>query len=253
MISICTPGDNPGLSGGSRQIENIVKETGGEVLDVNSKTSLISAFDAAITNLRLRYTLGFYPSHPGKDGSKHRLVVKLASKTVCPDCRIQARSGYHAGVPVSFQVQGESGDGDPAGASEETISTSRLWAAGANGSEGSDIQFKVHTAKSQDARSKPQIKIDLVIDLQKVDFVMAGGRHTARLRVTVFYGDSKGKLLGSDWKVVDMRLLDSTYRRLRSSGLSLTLFIPLEVPHPSLKIIVYDPGGDSMGSKVIKL
>jgi len=62
----------------------------------------------------------------------------------------------------------------------------------------------------------------------------------------------KGDFLGEDWKVVDLRLQEDTYRQYVESGIPCSIFVPLIQPNQWLKVIVYDPGGDKVGSKLIR-
>ena len=85
-------------AGSSDQVKSIASETGGEILDVRASTSLQTALEKAMSNLRRQYTLGFSPSNPGEDGSFHKLTVKIAAGDRCPGCQLLARSGYYAGM-----------------------------------------------------------------------------------------------------------------------------------------------------------
>ncbi len=78
-------------------IEQIARDSGGEVMDLGAAKTLGGALDSAIANLRRGYTLGFAPSRPGDPGSFHKLTVKLVMHKRCPSCTIQTRSGYYAG------------------------------------------------------------------------------------------------------------------------------------------------------------
>jgi Ca-activated chloride channel family protein len=82
-------------------IEQIARETGGQVVNLSDAQTLGGALDNAIADLRRGYTLGFTPSSHGDAGSFHRLKVKLVMGKRCPGCTIQARSGYYTGKAKS--------------------------------------------------------------------------------------------------------------------------------------------------------
>jgi VWFA-related protein len=82
-------------------IREMAQETGGEVIEIKAPLSAAAALENAITNLQMRYTLGFNPSDRGLDGQFRHLKVRFADENRCPDCRIIGRFGYYPGVGVS--------------------------------------------------------------------------------------------------------------------------------------------------------
>jgi Ca-activated chloride channel homolog len=80
------------LSAIIEEIAQLALKTGGEVLDVNSTSKFQNALTAAILRLKRSYTLGFYPSDKGKEGSYHTLKVKLPSYS---GYSLQFREGYY--------------------------------------------------------------------------------------------------------------------------------------------------------------
>jgi VWFA-related protein len=74
----------------------LAKETGGDLLNVTAASDIPNALKTAILNLKHTYTLGFYPSDKGTEGSYHKLMVQLNSR---PNYSTQARTGYY--VPKS--------------------------------------------------------------------------------------------------------------------------------------------------------
>jgi hypothetical protein len=264
LYSLRTPGDNPGTSdqGDPSSIGRIATETGGEIL-VAGTGQLAEALDLAIMNLKHGYLLGFTPSDEGKEGSYHRLTVRLNAAQRCPGCRVQARSGYYAGAQAPAPpMKSSRGAGRPSSNSgsktqpinfEELIAQNRIYAARNINSDLTDIPFEISTAEVQDAKGKPQVRVDLQINPANVFFKILDERHIARLRITTFYQDLKGKPLGADWKILDMRLSEGTYQRILQSGIPYSITIPLKTPKQIIKVVVYDPGSDRSGSKLVKL
>jgi VWFA-related protein len=262
LYSLRTPGDNPGVSdqGDPSSIGRIALETGGEILDAGTG-KLAEAMDMAIMNLKHGYLLGFTPSDQGKEGSYHRLIVKLTSGQRCPWCSVQARSGYYAGAQAPTPTKNSSrGAGKTDSKSktlpidfEELIAQNRIYAARNISSDLRDIPFEISTTEVQDAKGKPQVKVDLQIIPANVFFKILDDRHAARLRITTFYQDAKGKPLGADWKIMDMSLSEGTYQRILQSGIPYSTTIPLKTPKQIIKVVVYDPGSDRSGSRLVKL
>jgi len=231
-------------------------ETGGEVLDLQAGTSFQTALEKIISNLRLRYTIGFNPSAPGENGSFHRLAVKLAAEERCPGCKLLTRSGYYAGVSAPAETPADAVRKEPQSAGQdpdESLIRQNIIAAGTTDLELTDIPFTVRTAEQPGADDQSLVKVDLQVDFSRIAFKSVEGRHACKLRITVFYADSKGKILGSDWRILEGQLKDETFNQAVKSGLSFSTTVPLKVRKQILKIVVYDEGSDRVGSKMVKI
>jgi hypothetical protein len=205
-----------------------------------------------MSNLRLQYTIGFSPSDRGKEGTYHPLLVKLKTATLCPDCKVQARRGYYAGIPAAFSFSDDTHGPSPANRIEPAA-YNRLRAAAADSAELKGLAFKIETASVTDPSGQELIKVDLQIDTSRVGFQMVAGRHTARVHVAVFYADVDGIYLGCDWKAMDLRLDESSYRQMVQAGIPFSTRVPLILPKQILKVIVYDVGSDRVGSHLVRM
>ena len=86
--------------GGFGSVSKITEETGGEIIDVTTTGSLDTAMGAAVSRLKLRYTLGYQSSNSARDSSTFRRIeVRLVDHFGRPqaDYSINARRGYYAG------------------------------------------------------------------------------------------------------------------------------------------------------------
>lgn len=79
-----------GYNGGS-VLKKIAQETGGEYLHVERGKDTAAAFAEIARQLRTQYLLGYTPTDRARDGSYHRLRVRVNNK----DYRVQARQGYY--------------------------------------------------------------------------------------------------------------------------------------------------------------
>jgi len=88
----------PSLLAGSGPVGKITRETGGEIIPAGSTTSLDAALGSVIARLRMRYSLGYYPTSAGQGGAFHEITVRLAEKHGKPnsDYFMYARRGYYA-------------------------------------------------------------------------------------------------------------------------------------------------------------
>jgi Ca-activated chloride channel homolog len=263
LYSIKTRGDNPGQSGGGNPevIARLARETGGEVLNAESVTRLPEVLDAAVLNLKQGYTLGFTPSTTGEEGSFHKLEVKLNPRGDCTSCKVQARSGYYVGGHAPSQPGNLSRDGNKSAARrsgqphdlEELIAQNRILTARNSNANLGDIDFEVRTYSLTDPKGKQQVQVDVTINGAQVLFKIADGLHIGRLRITVFQQNESGGVLGAEWKTMDMRLRDETYRRVLQSGIPYSTTLPLQASKLWLKVVVYDPWSDKIGSRAWRM
>jgi VWFA-related protein len=265
LYSIKTPADIGFGMFGDENIKNynesntavrrMAAETGGEVLDMQTGISIRAALEKIISNLRLQYTIGFNPSDPGQQGIFRRLAVKFASNDRCPRCQLLTRSGYYPGVSVPVPPPSPMmKKAEPVVPVSEQllIEQSIAIAAGAD-LDLTDIRFTARTVQQPGADGQPYIKVDLQIDLRRIVFKPVDGMHACKLHIVVFYTDSKGKILGSERRILTGQLNDETYWKAMRSGVEFSIAVPLKVREQSLKIVVYDEESDKVGSKLVRL
>jgi VWFA-related protein len=218
---------------GIQSIRTVAELTGGRTAvfsDVGRALSLVNE------TTRIQYLLGYYPKDDTWDGKYRKIQVKVRR----PGLKLSYRHGYLARDTIQPYDR------------EEFLAYSRISAAAGFEFDIDDIPFRIVTAAAKDAAGQPQVKIDLLIDSARVGFVTMDGRHTARLRIAIFALEGNGDFLGEDWKVMDLRLQEDTYRQFLQSGIPFSAFVPLIQPRQMLKIIVYDPGSDKVGSRLAR-
>jgi Ca-activated chloride channel family protein len=88
----------PSLLGGSGSVSKITQETGGEIINAGNVASLDAALASVISRLRMRYSLGYYPSSAGQGGAFHSITVKLTEGhgKAGIDYFMHARRGYYS-------------------------------------------------------------------------------------------------------------------------------------------------------------
>jgi VWFA-related protein len=70
----------------------LTDDTGGRTISVNSEKHLAQAFDQISEELRMQYTLGYYPTNSARDGKFRKVKVETANH----DYKVLSRKGYYA-------------------------------------------------------------------------------------------------------------------------------------------------------------
>jgi len=84
-----------GGGGGESELRRMSSETGGQVFKVDRGHSLDEIFREIQDEMRSQYAISYQPPNPKRDGSYHKIDIKLANK----DYKPQARKGYYAVEP----------------------------------------------------------------------------------------------------------------------------------------------------------
>ena len=71
-------------------LEKLVNESGGRVVPLERIEDAETVLRAIVKELRGQFVLGYYPSAVRKDGSWHKVNIRLSN----PDLRVRARDGY---------------------------------------------------------------------------------------------------------------------------------------------------------------
>ena len=86
---------NFGGGGGESELRRMSSETGGQVFQVDRNHSLDDIFREIQDEMRSQYAITYQPPNPNRDGTYHKIDIKLANK----DYKPQARKGYYAIEP----------------------------------------------------------------------------------------------------------------------------------------------------------
>ena len=236
-------------------VRRIVEKSGGNQFIAGSEASLQSVLKEVITNLRNQYTLGFYPSYLGEPGSYHKLEIKLRDGERFPPYRVVSRKGYYAGVssplpgktetPATADVSGEHTD--------QLLVERAILTAGLIRMNIPDIALTVETADTSERAGGPQLSVYLKIDPGGVGFKRIDGQYIGAQDITVFYADSKGKVLEIYWKRLEHRLNPKEYDQFLKEGILFKTTIPQKAAKRILNVVVYDEVRNQIGSKIVEL
>jgi VWFA-related protein len=82
-------------SSGEGELRRMSSETGGQVFHVDRNHTLDDAFREIQDEMRSQYAITYQPPSPKRDGSYHKIDLRVSSK----DNKVQARKGYYAIEP----------------------------------------------------------------------------------------------------------------------------------------------------------
>ena len=84
-----------GGGGGEGELRRMSSETGGQVFKVEKNHTLDEIFQEIQDEMRSQYAITYQPPNPKRDGSYHKIEIRVAGK----DYKVQARKGYYAIAP----------------------------------------------------------------------------------------------------------------------------------------------------------
>ena len=77
---------------GEGELRRMSSETGGQVFPVSNRLTLDEIFREIQEEMRSQYVITYTPPNPKKDGSYHKVEIRMTNK----DLKVQARKGYYA-------------------------------------------------------------------------------------------------------------------------------------------------------------
>ena len=177
------------------------------------------------------YLLGFSPQNLKIDGRFHSLKVALTSKE---NFEIQARHGYFA--PKTLM--------DPAESAKLEIQEALF-----SQEEIRDLPVELQTQffKKDDAQAR--LAVLTHFDLKGIHFQKALGRNNDELTIVTGIFDENGNFVTGLSKIVDMKLLDTTYSRLSRSGFTVKSSFDVKPGTYLVRLVVRDAGGAQMAAR----
>ena len=179
----------------------------------------------------LSYSLGFSPQNLKVDGSYHSIVVKMANKQ---KYSIQARNGYYA--PKSIR--------NPAEAAKQEIREAIF-----SQEELHDVPIELQTQFFKTDAVSARLSVLTHFDLKGIHFHKADGRNRDSLTIATAIFDENGNYVTGGEKLVEMKLLDTTYERLSRSGLTLKSSYEVKPGSYMVRLVVRDGEGAQMAAR----
>jgi len=177
------------------------------------------------------YVLGFSPQNLKFDGRFHTLKVAL---TIKEKFSVQARHGYFA--PRSAE--------DPAEVTKEEIQEALF-----SQEEIHDIPVDLQTQYFKKDEAAARLAVLTHLDVKSVHFRKASGRNNDQLTIVTGIFDENGQFVTGIQKIIDMKLLDSTYERLSRSGLTVKSSFDVKPGSYLVRLVVRDAEGAQMAAR----
>jgi VWFA-related protein len=177
------------------------------------------------------YVLGFSPPGEKWDGKYHSIKVAFSGKQ---KYEIQARKGYYA--PRKTQDPQEQAKQEIAEAvfSQDEIRELSV-----------DLQTQYFKTQSEDAK----LSVVSKIDLKGMHFRKENGRNWNNLTVATVIFDENGNYVTGGEKILEMRLLDTTYDRLSHTGLTMKSSFDVKPGKYMVRQVIRDSEGAQMAAR----
>ena len=177
------------------------------------------------------YLLGFSPQNLKIDGRYHTLKVTLTNKE---KFSIQARHGYYA--PKSVE--------DPTEAAKQEMQEALF-----SQEEIRDLPVDLQTQYFKKDELGARLAVLSRFDLKGIHFRKAEGRNKDQLTIVTGIFDENGNFVTGGEKVVDMKLLDTTYDRLSHSGFTVKSSFDVKPGTYLVRLVVRDAEGAQMAAR----
>jgi len=179
----------------------------------------------------ISYLLGFSPQNLKIDGRFHGLKVTLTSKEKFD---IQARHGYFAPKTVN----------DPAEATKQEMQEALF-----SQEEIRDLPVELQTQFFKKDEVQARLAVLAHFDVKGIHFQKVQGRNNDQLTIISGIFDENGNFVTGLSKVVEMKLLDTTYTRLSRSGFTVKTSFDVKPGTYLVRLVVRDAMGAQMAAR----
>ncbi|MGO4880336.1 MAG: hypothetical protein ACLP59_05880 [Bryobacteraceae bacterium] len=180
--------------------------------------------------MTLHYTLGFYPKDSNDPGSFHPLKVKVAGDE---HLTLHYRTGY-------FEPERPSRDARL----RQTELEQAIWSP----MDASAIELNGSVAHAAAAGA---YELKLKIGLAGVDMQSANGRWDGQIEVAVVERDNSGNEYEPASQTLGLALRQESYDQAMKNGLPYHCAFKLDPKATSVRVVVRDLNGDSVGTLTI--
>jgi VWFA-related protein len=177
------------------------------------------------------YLLGYAPQNLKIDGKLHDIKVILNDNR---KVTIQARRGYYAPRTIA----------DPAAAAKADIEEAIF-----SQDEVRDLPVELQTQFFKKDANDARIAVLSHFDLRTVHFRKVDGRSNDSLTIATAIFDQNGNFVTGGEKILQMKLLESTYDRLSRSGVTVKSSFDVKPGTYMVRLVVRDGEGAEMAAR----
>jgi VWFA-related protein len=195
-----------------------------------NSNDLVGGFKLAGMAPETSYVLGFSPQNQKMDGRYHTIKVSLSAKQ---KYSIQARRGYYAPKKVA----------DP-----QELAKAEIQEAVFSQEEIGDLPLELQT---QYFKTEQTTKLSVVshVGVKSIHFRKADGRNVDNLTLATAIFDQNGNYVTGGEKILEMKLLDTTYERMSRSGLTVKSSFQVKPGRYLVRQVVRDSEGAQMAAR----
>lgn len=204
----------------SEVLSDLAYSTGGFYFRNNN--DLDAGFRTTAAEPEVSYLLAIVPDNLKNDGKFHTLSVKVLTKD---KYTVQARRGFFA--PKRGQTPEEVAKQDI----EDALFSQEE-------QEGFPIQLHLQYYKVDEMNAK--LSVLAHVDLTKVHFEKAEGRNWDDLTIVAGLFDRNGNFISGEQKTLEMRLKDTTLKRLDQTGVTLKTNFDVKPGGYMVRLVVRD-------------
>jgi VWFA-related protein len=210
-------------------LEEFAFGTGG--IFFHNRNDVDEGLRQAVAAPPLSYLLGFSPQNLKVDGRFHQLKVTLTNKQ---KYTVLARNGYYAPKSVA----------DPAESAKQEIREAIF-----SQEEMHDVPVDLQTQFFKKDATSARLSVLTHFDLKGIHFRKAEGRNHDNLTIATAIFDENGNFVTGGEKLVQMKLLDTTYNRLSRSGITLKSSYDVKPGSYLVRLVVRDAEGSQMAAR----
>ncbi len=225
-------GSPDAIDGGSGEnsladLDQFANLTGGRA---DAGKDIGAAVRRAVSDVRTSYQIGYFAPEKNWNGRFHKFRVTTARKGV----HIQTKTGYYAWPE-----------------SPDEMAKAAIQSVLANPFDAGEIGMR--GTLSADPKNPRSRRADIRVDAGDVALTQTGGQYSGELRVGVADYAPDGHILGARSFDVNLRYNAGEHDQVLRDGIGFEQQIQGEDPPASIRVVVFDPASQSVGSLTIPI
>jgi hypothetical protein len=116
-----------------------------------------------------------------------------------------------------------------------------------------DIGLTVTATNVKPTPTTREVEVHVVIAPTRLTLTDAGDRKKGSIDIAIFCAGDRERLIGQTWNTVEFEMTPEAVARFNEKGMTYSGRVPVTMDAKHVKVIVYDPGADLVGSVVVKI